>query len=99
MKVKKKLNTKKKIMNKKLKEITDYDTFDTSDMVNKELPITFKDLGLILPETPPTQVISIRLPSDLVNEIKALGSQNDVPYQALIKLFLRESVDRKKKVS
>jgi len=86
-------------MNKKLKEITDYDTFDTSDMVNKELPITFKDLGLILPETPPTQVISIRLPSDLVNEIKALGSQNDVPYQALIKLFLRESVDRKKKVS
>ena len=58
--------------------------------------LKFEDIGLKLPDTPPTQVVSIRLPTDLLNEIKALGSQKDVPYQALIKLFLSEAVKKKK---
>jgi len=45
-------------------------------------------LGLKLPATPPTQVVSIRLPTALLNEIRAKASAQDVPYQALIKTLL-----------
>jgi hypothetical protein len=62
-------------------------------------PLTFEDLGLRLPEVSPTQVISIRLPSALLNELRAISSETDIPYQALIKLFLSESVSRFKKKS
>ncbi|MDC0358571.1 BrnA antitoxin family protein [Oligoflexia bacterium] len=78
---------------KKMTEIRDYDEFETTEMIDSSKSLRFKDLGLKLPDTPPTQVVSIRLPSDLLNEIKALGSQRDVPYQALIKLFLSESLE------
>lgn len=84
-------------MKKKRKEIEDYDQNDTSAMVDTSKALKFEDLGLKLPETPPTQVISIRLPSELLNEIKATGSQKDIPYQALIKLWLAESLQRLKK--
>lgn len=80
-------------------EITDYDTQDTSTMIRASEALSFEDLGLKLPETPPTQVVSIRLPSQLLNELKALASQRDIPYQALIKLFLSESVEKMKKKS
>lgn len=82
-----------------LKEIKDYDSTDTSVLVDQTKPLKFENLDLKLPETPPTQVVSIRLPSELLNEIKAIGSQRDVPYQALIKLFLSESVAEMKKKS
>lgn len=74
------------------REITDYDQYDTSSSVDASKPLRLEDLGLVLPETPPTQVVSIRLPSALLNELRALGSQHDIPYQALIKLFLSEAV-------
>ena len=75
-----------------LKEIIDYDTFETLPFIDQKKKLRFKEIGLELPKQPPTQVISIRLPTELVNEIKAFGSQLDIPYQALIKLFLAESV-------
>jgi predicted DNA binding CopG/RHH family protein len=78
------------------KEIRDYDDTDTSEMINPKRKLAFEDLGLKLPELPPTQVISIRLPTELLNQIKAIGSQEDVPYQALIKLFLSDAVKKKK---
>jgi predicted DNA binding CopG/RHH family protein len=80
-----------------LKEIKDYDDFDVSQMIDPSKPMSFESLGLKLPDTPPTQVISIRLPTALINEIKALGSLEDVPYQALIKLMLAEGIKKKKK--
>lgn len=79
------------------REIHDYDASDTTQMIDQTRPMKLEDLGLRLPEQPPTQVVSIRLPTDLLNELKALGSEQDVPYQALIKLFLRQAVDKKKK--
>lgn len=82
-----------------LKEIREYDSTDTSVLVDRKKSLKFEDLDLRLPKTPPTQVVSIRLPSELLNEIKAIGSQRDVPYQALIKLFLSESVAEMKKKS
>lgn len=84
-------------MSKKKNEITDYDTKDTSEMVNPDNNLTLEDLGLELPENPPTQVVSIRLPTDLLNQLRALESQDDVPYQALIKLILSEGVKKRSK--
>jgi predicted DNA binding CopG/RHH family protein len=82
--------------NKKSKEISDYDSNDTSSMIDRSQRLHFEDLGLELPPTPPTQVVSIRLPTALLNEIKALGSKDDVPYQALIKILLAEGIRQKK---
>jgi predicted DNA binding CopG/RHH family protein len=42
---------------------------------------------------PSTQTISIRLPEDLLEEIKVMANKRDVPYQSLIKMLLRESLD------
>ncbi len=77
-------------------EIRDYDTQDTSDMIDTAKPLTLKKIGLELPPAPLTQVVSIRLPSTLLNQLKAYASARDVPYQALIKLFLAESLQRRR---
>jgi hypothetical protein len=79
------------------REILDYDAHDTSTMLDPKKRLTFADLGLEVPAVPPTEVISIRLPSALLNEIKAVASARDVPYQALIKLLLAESLDRRRR--
>ena len=79
------------------REVHDYDAKDTSGMIDAAKSLTFADLGLELPRAAPTQVISIRLPSTLLNEIKAFASARDIPYQALIKLLLSESVTRRKR--
>lgn len=76
----------------KLKEILDYDDIETTNLIDSRKPLSLSDLGLKLPAQKPTQVISIRLPSELINALRAIGSQNDIPYQALIKLSLSKSV-------
>ncbi len=78
-------------------EIVDYDNSDTSSFVKADKPLRLSDIGVSLPSTPPTQVVSIRLPTPLLNELRALGSEQDVPYQALIKLFLADAVARRSK--
>jgi predicted DNA binding CopG/RHH family protein len=82
---------------KTLRVIADYDVADTSDMIDRSKPLKYEDIGLKLPEVPPTQVISIRLPSTLLNNLRAISSETDIPYQALIKLFLSDSVAKFKK--
>ena len=77
-------------------EIHDYDGLDVSEVIQGQKPIKFESLGLRLPEVPPTQVVSIRVPTQLLNEIRAISSQNDVPYQGLIKMYLAEAVSRAK---
>jgi predicted DNA binding CopG/RHH family protein len=77
-------------------EITDYDAQDTSTMIDPSRPLTLKQIGIELPKVPPTQVVSIRLPSKLLNQLKAYASARDVPYQALIKLLLAESLQRRR---
>ena len=81
----------------RLEEIRDYDDRDTSTFIDPAKPLTFTDLGVALPKAPPTQVVSIRLPSTLLNELKAFASARDVPYQALIKLMLAEALARRKR--
>jgi hypothetical protein len=79
--------------------IADYDAVDTSGMIDRSKRLKYEDIGLKLPEVPPTQVISIRLPSALLNNLRAISSETDIPYQALIKLFLSDSVAKFKKKS
>ncbi|RME86615.1 MAG: hypothetical protein D6770_11500 [Anaerolineae bacterium] len=42
---------------------------------------------------PSTRSISLRLPQSMLDEIKNLAHERDVPYQSLIKVFLRERLD------
>lgn len=81
-------------MKKKRHEIKDYDDTDTTDWIDRSKPLTLKDLGFKLPPVHPTQVVSIRLPTALLNKLRALASANDIPYQALIKILLARSLKR-----
>jgi len=77
----------------------DYDEFDISAMIDVGKPLSLDNLGLKVPDTRPTQVVSIRLPTALLNQLMAMGSQDDVPYQALIKIILAEGVKKRTKKS
>lgn len=43
---------------------------------------------------PSTRVISLRLPETMLEELRILANKQDVPYQSLIKMILRERLDR-----
>jgi predicted DNA binding CopG/RHH family protein len=50
-----------------------------------------------LPNLKPTlRTISIRLPVAMVEDLKILANQKDVPYQSLMKVFLSERVARER---
>lgn len=46
---------------------------------------------------PSTATISLRLPESLLNELKVLANQRDVPYQSLLKIFLAERVQSERR--
>lgn len=77
---------------KKAIEITEYDEHDTSLWIDPHKRLSLKDLGVALPPQAPTQVVSIRLSTPLLNQIRAKASEVDIPYQALIKMILAEYV-------
>lgn len=45
---------------------------------------------------PSTVTISLRLPRALLEELKTLANERDVPYQSLLKIFLAERVARER---
>lgn len=42
---------------------------------------------------PSTKTISLRLPESLLDDIKILAHKNDIPYQSLIKIFIKDRID------
>ena len=46
---------------------------------------------------PSTAAISIRLPVPLLEALKALANERDVPYQSLMKVFLADQVARQRR--
>ncbi len=48
---------------------------------------------------PTTRAISLRLPQSMLDELRQMANQRDVPYQSLIKVFLRERMDQEHRLS
>jgi len=66
-----------------------WSTQDSSDYIDWS-----KAEPVVLPRLKPsTATISLRLPESLLNELKVLANQRDVPYQSLLKIFLAERVE------
>ncbi|RKX86103.1 MAG: hypothetical protein DRP70_10710 [Spirochaetes bacterium] len=82
---------------KKNKEILDYDSYDTTEFIDKNNQKTLNDIGIKLPKEAPTKVISIRIPTSLYNNIRAYSTNLDIPYQATIKILLEKGI--KKEIS
>ncbi len=62
---------------------------DSSKYINwkKAEKVTFSKLK------PSTKTISLRLPELVLDEIKMIANKRDVPYQSLIKIFLKDRID------
>ena len=43
--------------------------------------------------------ISLRLPREMLNELKVLASKKDIPYQSLIKVYLAQKIAEARKAS
>jgi len=66
-----------------------WESHDSSDYIDWD-----KAERVRLPNLKPsTKAISIRLPVDLLEQIKIAANKRDVPYQSLIKVWLAEKVD------
>ena len=53
---------------------------------------------VVLPKLKPsTKTISLRLPEMMLNELRLIANKRDVPYQSLIKIFLKERIDQELK--
>jgi predicted DNA binding CopG/RHH family protein len=92
-------------MKKKLKDIPKFKTEDeerefwaTHDSTDyfdwdKAKPMIFPNLK------PTTRTISLRLPGSMLDRLKVAANKRDVPYQSLIKMFLKERLDEEIKIS
>ncbi len=43
---------------------------------------------------PTTRTISLRLPEYMLEQLRTIAHKRDVPYQSLIKIFLKERIDK-----
>ena len=62
---------------------------DSSEFVNWK-----KSKRALFPNLQPsTKTISLRLPEHILDELKTLARKRDVPYQSLIKMFLKDRLN------
>ena len=71
-------------------ERTFWKNSDAADYVdsNASEKVVFSNLK------PTTKTISLRLPEYILDELKLLAHKKDVPYQSLIKIFLKDRIDQ-----
>jgi predicted DNA binding CopG/RHH family protein len=92
-------------MSKKLKEIPTFKNEDeerkfwseqdSTDYVNWDLA-----QSQVLPKLKPTtRTISLRISESMLEKIRLVANKRDVPYQSLIKIFLKERLDEEFKIS
>ncbi|MGE0018043.1 MAG: BrnA antitoxin family protein [Draconibacterium sp.] len=63
---------------------------DSTDFVDWQ-----KSEKVILPKLKPsTKTISLRLPEHILDELKLMARKRDVPYQSLIKIFLKDRLNK-----
>jgi predicted DNA binding CopG/RHH family protein len=65
---------------------TDYVDYSKSNRISIEFDPSVEE---------PVKLISIRLPREMLNRLKALATKRDVPYQSLIKMILAEKLEDK----
>ncbi len=67
-------------------------THDTTDYIDwsKGRKVSFPNLK------PSTETISLRLPLDMLDQLRALANQRDVPYQSLLKVYLADRISEEK---
>ncbi len=84
---------------KKLKKIPNFkNASQEQEFWNKHDSTEYIDwskasIGIFQNLKPSTESISLRLPKDLLNEIKILANKQDVPYQSFIKVLLTQGVN------
>ena len=63
---------------------------DSTEFIDwdKAEPVAFPKLK------PSTKTISLRLPEFMLSELRLIANKRDVPYQSLIKIFLKERIDQ-----
>jgi predicted DNA binding CopG/RHH family protein len=62
---------------------------DSSDYLDWE-----RAKKMVFPKLKPaTKTISLRMSESMLNELKLLANKMDIPYQSLIKVYLRERID------
>ena len=90
---------------KKLKEIPkfEYEEQERNFWAN-ENSTDFIDWGkaesTVLPNLKPTTTtISLRMSESMLNKIRLVANKRDVPYQSLIKMFLKERIDKELKLA
>ena len=71
-------------------DTTDYFDFSKSNRVKIEF-----DPGV----EAPVKSISLRLPREMLNQLKVLANKKDIPYQSLIKVYLAEKIAEERKAS
>src|SRR5713226_10365081 len=69
-------------------DTTEYFDFSKSNRVEIEF-----DPGI----EAPVKSISLRLPREMLNELKVLASKKDIPYQSLIKVYLADKIKEERK--
>ena len=56
--------------------------------------------SVVLPKLKPTtRTISLRISESMLEKIRLVANKRDVPYQSLIKMFLKERLDEEFKLS
>jgi predicted DNA binding CopG/RHH family protein len=68
-------------------------THDTTEHLDwsKARRVSFPNLR------PSTATISLRLPQGLLDELRTLANQRDVPYQSLLKVYLAERIAQERR--
>jgi predicted DNA binding CopG/RHH family protein len=83
------------VFNSEAEEREFWANHDSSEYVNWEKA----KRGIFPNLQPSTKTISLRLPEHILDEIKMLARKRDVPYQSLIKIFLKDRLDKELKHS
>jgi len=87
-------------MSKKLKEIPKFKTEDEErEFWSKNDSTEFVDWNkadskVLSKLKPSTKTISLRLSKSMLEKIRLVANKRDVPYQSLIKMFLKERIDK-----
>jgi predicted DNA binding CopG/RHH family protein len=68
-------------------------THDSTEYINWDEG----EITLLPTLKPSTRAISLRLPEFMLNELRLIANKRDIPYQSLIKIFLKERIDQELK--